>query len=79
MGDAANVSSSVGCTCDPPYKQLLVRLEASTGLIFHIEGGHYLSVTLHQGGVGWCLPDGCWSSVIGSSRDHVVSRESHML
>jgi hypothetical protein len=45
MGGAAVALSSAGCTHDLPYEQLLVRLEASTGLIFHIEGGHYLSVT----------------------------------
>jgi hypothetical protein len=45
MGGAAVVSSSAGCTRDPPYEQLLVRLEASTGSIFHVEGGRYLSVT----------------------------------
>jgi hypothetical protein len=45
MGGAAIALSSAGCTRNPSYKQLLVRLEASTGSIFHVEGGCYLSVT----------------------------------
>jgi hypothetical protein len=72
MGGAAVASSSAGCTRNPPYEQLLVRLEASAGSIFHVEGGCYLSVTWHRGGVGWCLPDGCPPSRV-SQRPSLIS------
>jgi hypothetical protein len=46
-GGVAVGSSSAGRTCDPPYEQLLVRLEAGAGSIFRVECGRRVSVTWH--------------------------------
>jgi hypothetical protein len=51
--------SSAGSTHDPPYEQLLIRLEVHAGSIFCVEGGHHVSVMWHQERGQWCLPDGC--------------------
>jgi hypothetical protein len=57
MGCVAVGSLSAGSTCDPPYEQLLIRLEMHAGSIFHVESGHHVSVTWHQERHRWCVPD----------------------
>jgi hypothetical protein len=57
MGCVAVGLLLAGSTCDPPYEQLLVRLEVHTGSIFHVEGGYHVSVMWHHERGWWCLPD----------------------
>ena len=37
-------------TRDPPYEQLLIRLGAGAGSMFHVEGRHHVSVMWHREG-----------------------------
>jgi hypothetical protein len=48
MGGVAIGSLLAGSARDPPYEQLLIRLGAGAGSMFHVGGGRHISVTWHR-------------------------------